>query len=158
MTVADRLRERGLVLPAPMSAGIRTTFAWVRVVGPRVLVSGHGALQADGAPSGPFGRVPDEVSLEQAQTSARLAALAVLSSVQRAVGDLDRVAAWVTVSGYVNARPGYDQTTAVLNAFSDVVLDVFGPSVGEHARTAIGVSALPLNLPVVVGAELLLAD
>ncbi|PQP25363.1 hypothetical protein [Rhodococcus opacus] len=52
------------------------------------------------------------------------------------------------------AEPGYDQTTAVLNGFSEVVLDVFGPDVGDHARTAIGVAALPLNLPVVVAAEL----
>jgi hypothetical protein len=57
----------------------------------------------------------------------------------------------------VNAEDGYPQTTAVLNPVSELILDVFGPEVGAHARTAIGVRALPLNLPVVFTAELLLA-
>lgn len=73
------------------------------------------------------------------------------------MGDLDRIGAWLTVTGFVNAEPGYEQTTAVLNGFSEVVLDVFGPDIGGHARTAIRVAALPLDLPVVVAAELELA-
>ncbi len=159
MAIVDRLRDLGLELPAAprLPPGHTTAFSWVRVVGTRVLVSGHGPQQPDGRPAGPFGRVPDAVSLEQARTSARLAALSVLGSVQRAVGDLDRIDTWLTVTGFVQAEPGYPQTTAVLNAFSELVLDVFGPVVGEHARTAIGVAALPLDLPVVVAAELALA-
>ncbi|WP_414478854.1 RidA family protein [Rhodococcus opacus] len=120
--------------------------------GRRVLVSGHGPLAEDGTPAGPFGSVP-----VAATHSARLTALAVLAGVRRAVGDLDRIGAWLTVRGFVNAEPGYEQTTAVLNGFSEVVLDVFGPDIGGHARTAIGVAALPLDLPVVVAAELELA-
>lgn len=156
MSVEARLRELDLSLPASpaMPAGVAITFSWVRVVGSRVLVSGHGAQQSDGSPEGPFGRVPDVVSLEQACGSARSAALSVIGSVRQAVGDLDRVEAWVTVSGFVNAAPGFARTTAVINAFSDVVLDVFGEDIGSHARTAIGVGALPLDLPVVVAAEL----
>ena len=156
MTVAERLDHRGLTLPAPpaMPPGVAISFAWVRVIRPRVLVSGHGAQNPDGGPAGPFGRVPDQVSLDDAQESARRAALSVISSVQSEVGDLDRIEAWLSVSGFVNAQPGYARTTAVLNAFSEVVLDVFGPEVGRHARTAIGVAALPLDLPVVAGAEL----
>ena len=57
------------------------------------------------------------------------------------------------VHGFVNADPGYPQTTVVLNPFSDLVLDLFGDEVGSHARTAIGVAAVPLNLPVIVAAE-----
>jgi hypothetical protein len=102
--------------------------------------------------------VPDQVTLEQAQASARLAALSVISSVQAAVGDLDRVAAWATVSGFVQAEPGYAQTTAVINAFSERLVAVFGEEVGSHARTAIGVAPLPLNLPVVIAAELALRN
>ena len=156
MGAEARLRELGLTLPmAPtMPAGVRIAFSWVRVVGPRVLVSGHGAQAPDGSPAGPFGRVPDVVPLEQAQASARSAALSVISSVREAVADLDRIEAWVSVSGFVNATPGYPRTTAVVNAFSRLVLDVFGEQVGAHARTAIGVAALPLDLPVVVAAEL----
>ena len=159
MSVRDRLRALELTLPAvpQMPAGVVTTFSWVRVHGDRVLVSGHPPQNADGSRAGPFGRVPDQVSLEQAQHSARLAALAVIASVEDAVGDLDRIDAWLSVTGFVQAQPGYAQTTAVLNSFSEVVLDVFGASAGAHARTAIGVAALPLNLPVVIGAELHLA-
>lgn len=159
MRVEQRLADLGLRLPATptMPAGVVAAFSWVRVVGDRVLVSGHGAQDLEGSPTGPFGRVPDEVSLEQATGSARSAALSVLSSVSSAIGDLDRITAWVTVTGFVQAHPGYAQTTAVINAFSELVLEVFGDEVGQHARTAIGVAALPLNLPVVVAAELSLA-
>lgn len=158
MTVDDRLADLGLILPAvpKMPATVATTFSWVRVLGDRVLVSGHGPQNPDGSPAGPFGRVPDQVTAEQAMQSARLAALSVLSSVRDALGDLDRVAAWATVTGFVRAEPGYAQTTAIINSFSQVVIDVFGASIGQHARTAIGVAALPLNLPVVVSAELLM--
>lgn len=156
----ERLSAIGLLLPkAPaMPPAVATTFSWVRVAGQRVLVSGHGAVDAEGSPAGPFGRVPDEVDLEQAQQSARLVAASVIADVERAVGDLDRIDAWVSVTGFVQAEAGYARTTAVLNSFSQVVLDVFGPEVGAHARTAIGVNALPLGLPVVVAAELQLAS
>jgi len=160
--IEERIAELGLTLPEaprpPTAATGSLPPDWVRVVGRRVLVSGHGPLLPDGTPAGPFGRVPDEVPLEVAQESARLAALAVIGTVQRAVGDLDRVAAWLTVSGFVFAEPGYRHTTAVLNAFSAVVHDVFGRAVGAHARTAIGAATLPLGVPVVVAAELELRD
>lgn len=104
----------------------------------------------------PFGRVPDVATLEQAQASARLAALPVISSIRPALGDLDRLSAWVAVSGFVQAEPGYAETTAVVNAFSETVIEIFGDIAGQHARTAIGAAALPLNLPVVVAAEIAL--
>lgn len=159
MSIEKRLTDLGLQLPATpsMPAGVVATFSWVRIVGERVLVSGHGAQDLDGSPTGPFGRVPDEVSPEQAMDSAKSAALSVLSSVKDVIGELDRITAWVTVTGFVQAQPGYPRTSAVINAFSRLVLDVFGDEVGQHARTAIGVAALPLNLPVVVAAELSLA-
>lgn len=158
MAAEARLVELGLVLPpAPdLPAHVRVPFAWAHVVGDRVLLSGHGAVDGTGAVSPPFGRVPSEVSLEAAQASARSVGLALLGSLRRAIGDLDRVRAWVVVNGFVNADPGYDRTTAVLNPVSDLLLDVFDDR-GRHARTAIGVSALPMNLPVVVSAEVLIA-
>ena len=109
----------------------------------------------DGAPVSPFGRVPREVSLEAAQGSARLTVLAMLSSLRLTLGSLDRVRDWVTLHGFVNADPGYPQTTAVLNPASDLLLEVFGEH-GRHARTAIGVAALPQNLPVIMSAEVLI--
>lgn len=154
MSVEQRLAARGLSLPPPpvMPAHVQIAFDWVRVVGNRAMVSGHGALDDEGRPAGPFGRVPDEVSLEQAQASACSAILAALASLRTALGDLGRVEAWLSIHGFVNAAPGFAATTAVLNPLSDLVVDLFGPA-GRHARTAIGVCALPLNLPVVVSAE-----
>ncbi len=80
----------------------------------------------------------------------------MLGALRSTLGSLDRIRDWVMVSGFVNADPGYPQTTAVLNPVSDLLIEVFGVH-GRHARTAIGVAALPLNLPVVMSAELLIA-
>lgn len=153
--IERRLQELGLTLPASpkLPPGISIPFEWIRVRGRRAFVSGHGPLAQDGTPAGPFGKVPSEVPLEAAQESARLTALAVLAALREAVGDLDRVSGWAMVNGFVNADPGYPQTTLVLNPFSDLILDVFGRDVGGHARTAIGVATVPLNLPLVVSAE-----
>jgi enamine deaminase RidA (YjgF/YER057c/UK114 family) len=155
MRAEERLRERGLVLPAAVKAppGVDIPFAWVRLYGDRAYLSGHGPLNPDGTPAAPFGRVGAEVSAEQGYAAARLATLSMLSSLRHALGDLDRVAAWLVVSGMVNVAPGFTQTTNVINGCSDLLLDVFGPDVGSHARTAIGMAQLPLNLPVVIAAE-----
>ena len=80
----------------------------------------------------------------------------MLGALRSRLGSLDRIRDWVMLSGFVNADAGYPQTTAVLNPASDLLLEVFGEH-GWHARTAIGVAALPLNLPVVMSAELLIA-
>jgi enamine deaminase RidA (YjgF/YER057c/UK114 family) len=157
MMFEQRVTELGLQLPPEplLPPGVRIPFDWVRVAGERCVLSGHGALGHDGAPAGPFGRVPSEVSLEDAQQSARLTVLAMLSALRSTLGTLDRVRDWVSLNGFVNADPGYPQTTAVLNPASDLLLEVFGEH-GRHARTAIGVVALPLNLPVIMSAELLI--
>ena len=153
--IETRLAELGLTLPASpkLPPGVTISFEWVRVRGKRAFVSGHGPLAPDGTPAGPFGKVPSEVPLEAAQDSAGLTALAMLASLKEAIGDLDRIVAWGIVNGFVNADPGYAQTTLVLNPFSDLILELFGPDIGAHARTAIGVATVPFNLPLVVSAE-----
>jgi enamine deaminase RidA (YjgF/YER057c/UK114 family) len=155
MEVERRLAEMGLTLPAPMRLppGVKIPFAWVRTHRNRAFVSGHGPLRADGSPADPFGKVPTQVSLEQAQESTRLATLAILSSLKASLGDLDRVTAWLMVNGFINAEPGYSQTTAVMNPLSDLILELYGTEVGAHARTAIGVATVPLDLPLVIAAE-----
>ncbi len=102
---------------------------------------------------GPFGRVGAEVSAAQAQAAARVTTLAMLSSLKASLGDFDRIAAWLVVSGMVNVAPGFTETTSVINGCSNLLLEVFGPEVGAHARTAIGMAMLPLNLPVIIAAE-----
>jgi len=145
----------GLVLPPPpkLPPGISISFEWVRIRGNQAYIAGHGALTTDGAPAGPFGKVEQDVSLEEAYQSARQTALAVLASLKRSLGDLDRVTAWLMVNGFVNALPGTIQTTNVINGFSDLILELYGPEVGQHARFAVGMAALPVNACVAVAAQ-----
>jgi enamine deaminase RidA (YjgF/YER057c/UK114 family) len=158
MEIERRLEQLGLVLPEPTKVppGVQIPFAWVRLHGDRAYVSGHGPLNRDGSPAPPFGRVGAEVSAEQGYAAARLATLSMLSSLKRSLGDLDRIAAWLLVSGMVNVAPSFTQTTNVINGCSDLLLELFGSEVGTHARTAIGMAQLPLNLPVVISAEVAL--
>jgi enamine deaminase RidA (YjgF/YER057c/UK114 family) len=155
MRVEAKLEDLGLALPEPakLPPGVQASFAWVRVYGDRVYVSGHGPLAPDGTPAGPFGKVGAEVSPEQGYEAARSTALSVLSSLKRELGDLDCVSAWLIVHGMVNATPGYAQTTRVINGFSDLIVELYGPEAGTHARMAPGLVTLPLGLPVVIGAE-----
>ena len=82
-----------------------------------------------------------------------MATRALLGSLRRTTGDLDRVTAWLAVSGMVNVAPGVTNTTNVMTPCSELVLELFGPEVGAHARTAIGMAQLPLDLPVATAAE-----
>lgn len=152
--IERRLSELGLVLPLPLQvpAGLRMPFEWVRVRGHRAYVSGHVPVHPDGRLAGPLGRVGAEVSPEQACQSARLVALAHLGSLQRALGDLDRITAWLRVFAMVNAAPGFNETPRATNGYSDLILEVFGEEVGRHARSSIGM-VLPLNAPVNCDAE-----
>ncbi len=105
--IETRLNELGFQLPPEpkVPPGVRIPFEWVRVRRPRAVISGHGALSADGTPQGPFGSVPSQVSIEEAQASARLAVVSMLASLKRADLSLEGVT-WLTVGGFVNADPG----------------------------------------------------
>lgn len=155
MQIEARLQALGLVLPAAPKApaGIKFSFAWTRIHGNRIYVSGHSAQAPDGSFTGPFGKVPTEVSLEAAQQAARSTALSILASLKRELGDLDRVTAWLMVYGMVNAEPGYGQTTNAINGFSDLILELYGQETGQHARIAVGMTTLPLNNAVTIAAE-----
>ena len=152
--IESRITELGLVLPQPLQvpAGLKMPFQWVRVRGNRAYVSGHVPVQPDGRLAGPLGRVGAEVTPEQAYASARLVALAHLASLQRALGDLDRITAWLRVFAMVNTAPGFNETPRATNGYSDLILEVFGPEVGAHARSSIGMM-IPLDAPVNCEAE-----
>lgn len=154
--IEAKLAEMGLALPQPlqMPPGVRMSlpFAWVRVRGKRAFVSGHVALNPDGTIAQPLGKVGAEVSPDEGYAAARLVALAQLASLQRALGDLDRITAWLRVFAMVNVAPGFDQTPRIANGFSDLILELFGADIGTHARSAVGM-VLPLNAPVECEAE-----
>jgi enamine deaminase RidA (YjgF/YER057c/UK114 family) len=153
--IEQRLAALGLVLPPPVTPppGVVLPFRFVRVIGRRALVSGHGPLNADGTIAAPLGKLGREVTVEQGYAAARLTALAMLGSLQRALGDLDRITAWTRVFGMVASAPGFDRQPAVINGFSDLILELFGPEVGAHARSAVGMAELPFNLPVEIEGE-----
>lgn len=158
MSIENRIAALGFELPDParLPPGVAIDFAWARVHEDRAFLSGHGPQALDGTIIGPFGRVGAEVRPEEAERAAGLAALAAIASLKRAIGSLERVAAWLRVDGYVLAAPGFDRTTNIVNGASRVIVDLFGEAIGRHARTAIGVAATPLSCPVVIAAEIAL--
>ena len=90
---------------------------------------------------------------QQGYAAARLTALAILSSLKRAIGDLDRVTAWLRVFGMVNTAPDFNLFPSVINGFSDLILSLYGPERGDHARSAVGMAGLPFGTPVEIEAE-----
>jgi enamine deaminase RidA (YjgF/YER057c/UK114 family) len=156
-TIEQRLRSLGLELPAPLQLPPSAVlpFPWVRVVGDRALISGHGPTNVDGSLARPLGKVGADVTPEQAYSAARLTALAILGSLHRALGDLDRIASWVRIFGMVNSAPGFTRQPAVINGFTDLIVEIFGPSKGAHARSAVGMAELPFNIPVEIEGEVL---
>ena len=153
--IEARLQSLGLVLPAPLQLppGVVLPFPWVLVRGNRAYVSGHAAQNADGTLAAPLGKVGLGISLDQAHSLARLTALSILGSLKRELGDLDRVSAWLRVFGMVNSAPGFNHQPLVINGFSNLILDLYGPERGSHARSAVGMAELPLGIPVEIEAE-----
>jgi enamine deaminase RidA (YjgF/YER057c/UK114 family) len=153
--IADRLRELGLVLPPPLTAptGVALPFSPVVVRGHRAVVSGHGPQEPDGSLAVPLGKVGADLTTQQGYHAARLTALAILGSLERALGDLDRITAWTRVFGMVNAAPGFTAMPGVINGFSDLIIEVFGDAVGSHSRSAVGLAELPFSIPVEIECE-----
>ena len=154
--IEARLAALGLVLPQPLRPppGVVLPVAMVRIVGSRAILAGHGPQNADGSIAPPLGKIgAGALGIEEGYAAARLVALALLGSLQRALGDLDRIVAWTRVFGMVNSAPGFNRQPAVINGCSDLLLEVFGPEVGSHARSAVGVFELPFDIPVEIEAE-----
>jgi enamine deaminase RidA (YjgF/YER057c/UK114 family) len=153
--IAAKLVALGLALPARVRppAGVVLPFRLVRVSGHRAYVSGHGPQNPDGTLAPPFGKLGRELTLEQGYNAARLAALALLGSLERELGDLYRIRAWTRVFGMVNSAPGFNQQPSVINGCSELILELFGDERGAHARSAVGMAELPFDLPVEIEAE-----
>jgi enamine deaminase RidA (YjgF/YER057c/UK114 family) len=161
MSITARLAELDIVLPPPMRTG-GLPFQLVRVNGNRALVAGHVPLDGEGRMAKPLGKVGAKVGAdvtpEQGHAAARLCALAMLASLQAELGSLDRIERWLRVFGMVNAAPGFNALPAVINGCSEVLIEVFGESIGGHARSAIGVAELPFGAPVEIEAEVAIRD
>jgi len=153
MSTSARLQELGIVIPEvvpPVAAYVPAV-----VTGRYVYTSGQlpmrdGAMIAEGL-------VGSDVDLETAKDCARQCAINALAAAQAVVGNLDRVTRVVKVVGFVASAPGFTGQPAVINGASELLLDVFGEA-GRHARSAVGVTALPVNAPVEVEMVLEVAD
>ncbi|GLW64541.1 putative endoribonuclease [Actinomadura rubrobrunea] len=144
-TPEERLRELGLELPevaAPAGSYVPTvrTGSLVYTAGQVPFVKGELRVT---------GKVGAEVGLEDAVEQARICALNAIAALRAEVGELSRVRRIVKVVGFVASAPDFYDQPKVVNGASDLLRDVFGDA-GRHARSAVGVAALPLNAPVEV--------
>ena len=143
--VVKRLEELGVQLPHS-AAPIANYVGFVRT-GNLLFVSGQICL-ADGTPVAK-GKLGKQVAVEQGQAAARVCAINLLAQVKAAVGDLDRVTRVVRLGGFINSAPDFLDGSKVMNGASDLMVAVFGDK-GRHARTAVGVAALPADAAVEV--------
>jgi enamine deaminase RidA (YjgF/YER057c/UK114 family) len=139
-----RLRELRIELP-PVTPPTATYVPAVRV-GDLLFVAGHGPNYAGVEPL--VGKVGKDFDLPEAQAAARRVGLRILSTVRDAVGSLDNVVRVVKTLGMVNATPDFTQHSQVINAASDLMVEVFGPEAGKGARSAVGMGSLPTGMPV----------
>ena len=162
-----RLKELGIELPGLQPA--IGDYLPAKRDGDLVFLSGHGPLKVDRAGLLPGktdreisvedalsaiiqGKVDRDISVDDAREAARLAGLFLLSALRAEVGSLDRVRSVLRVFGMVNCAPGFTNTPAVIDGCSELFVQVFGEEVGRHARSAVGMAELPLNIPVEIEA------
>lgn len=146
-TVEQRLADLGHQLP-PVSAPIGSYVKGV-VVGNLLFLSGNGPDQP--GYTSPKGKVGGDVTIEQAVEAARYVGLNLLAAAKDTLGSLDRIRRVVKVLGMVNSAPDFGQQPRVINGCSDLFLVVFGDA-GRHARSAVGMAALPNGIPVEIEA------
>jgi len=152
MRIEAKLEEMGLILPAPLVPP--GNFQLIKVHAGLAYVSGHGPF--DGPTPLVKGLVGRDLTVEEAYEAARMTALSILASLNRELGDLDRVTEWLRAVGYVHCAPGFEQNAAVVNGFSDLIVDLWGEA-GRHARSAPGQGPSPLNVPIIVDAIVAIA-
>ena len=143
--IDNRLVELSIELPDPPAP--LGNYVGANTVGNLVYLSGHGTNRPDG--SFVVGKVPTVCSEEEAYQAARLVGLNLLATLKNHIGNLDRVQRVIKVLGMVNAEPGFENHPSIINGFSDLMVEVFGDA-GRAARSAVGMSSLPMNIPVEV--------
>jgi len=143
MKAEARLKEMGLKLPAATTP-VANYVSAVRT-GNLVFLSGHGPLRDDGTMI--TGKLGAELGTEEGYAGARQVALVLLSSLKAEIGDLDKVKRVVKLLGMVNCTPDFIDQPKVINGASDLLVEIFGDK-GRHARSAVGMNALPMNISV----------
>lgn len=149
-----RLAELGIVLPTPPKP-VASYVPYV-VSGNQVFISGQ--ITLDNGQLKYLGTIWKDLTVEDGKAAARLCAINLIAQAKVASGgDLDRVKRWLRLGVFVNAVPGFLQHPEVANGASDLIVDVFGKEIGQHARAAVGAGSLPRNVAVEVEAVIELA-
>ena len=143
MDVYQKLKELSIELPQASKA--MAMYVPVKTAHNLVYVSGQGPLHEGKITC--TGKVGKNVTIEQAQAAARLIAINTLAALHEHIGDLNKIKSVVKVLGFVASAEGFNEQPAVINAFSQVFVDVFGEN-GRHARSAVGANELPLDISV----------
>ena len=141
-TAEARLAQLGLTLP-PAPAAVAAYVPFIR--SGRILYL-SGQIPVEGGKPAFLGRIGAELSLEQGQAAARLCALNALAQIKAAAGDLDEVVRVLRLVGYVACAPDFTEAHKVINGASELLAQLLGDA-GRHARSAVGVAVLPLNVP-----------
>lgn len=147
MTIEDRLAALGLTLPTPLTPP--GNFQLIKVHAGLAYIAGHGPF--DGATPLVTGLIGRDLTVDEGYDAARLTALSILASLKHELGDLARVTQWIRAVGYVHCEPGFDHNAAVVNGFSDLIVELWGDA-GRHARSAPGQGPSPLNVPIIIDA------
>lgn len=143
MNVEAKLEEMGIVLP-PAGKPVANYVPSVRS-GNLVFLSGHGPFSEDGTLI--TGKVGSDLTFDQGYEAARRVAVGLLGSVKAEIGDLDKVKRVVKLLGMVNCASDFTDQPKVINGASDLIVEVFGDK-GKHARSAVGMNALPMGIAV----------
>lgn len=142
-TPEQKLQSLGIVLPAPTNP-VANYVKFVRT-GNLIFLSGHGPANADGKYT--TGKLGKELSIEEGYNAAKLTGINLLSTLKASVGDLSKVKRIVKVLGMVNSTEPFTDQPKVINGFSDLMVAIFGDK-GKHARSAVGMASLPMNMAV----------
>ena len=149
--IEEKLKAMGLTLPPPRTFPSPNRRGCVRV-GNIIFVSGHGAHHPD-MKCRETGKLGADMTIEEGKLVARIAALTILSTVKKEVGDLDRVRRVIRLFGMVNCTADFPDMPAVIDGASDLVFELFGPEYGCHARSAVGQVNLPRGQPIEINGE-----
>jgi enamine deaminase RidA (YjgF/YER057c/UK114 family) len=142
-TPEDKLKTMGIVLPAPTNP-VANYVKFVRT-GNLIFLSGHGPANSEGKYT--TGKVGKDLTIEEGYAAAKLTGINLLSTIKAAIGDLSKVKRVIKVLGMVNSTETFADQPKVINGFSDLMVAIFGDK-GKHARSAVGMVALPMNMAV----------
>jgi enamine deaminase RidA (YjgF/YER057c/UK114 family) len=145
--IESKLDEMGIVLPAPLQLPSANRTAAVQI-GQMLYLSGHGAALLEDESVKRRGKVDLDITEEEGIATARALAIKMIATLKHHIDDLDRVERVVKILGMINAHDDYERQNRVLNGASDLFFEVFGPEIGCHARSSVGVSGLVDRQPV----------